>query len=445
MSQDSKSEERELSEKVAERLKRLRNKSGASQMQVARALGYTSHSVVLGWENGENGNLPSALNLEKLARFFDVSVDYLLGLSDIESRQTPSAARATRQRKLKQELFRAALNGKKWDDLAVREQLDPLRRRLGESDEACYERVLTDVLYPPPPEDLPQLSQFQLDESQTIAEEIERLFRDRPQDKGRNVSLYVLDLKQVASDRLQCLILGMRGAELIKERYQEEPANFTLAVADGWMVQNVLMAPNLVRGDLADVTIMPLTLGRSRFEPTAATTMINHFRFIHRDYGIPPVDVVGMNNLENLRMGLHSVRLAFMGLGIIRPERKKSLFSTLLDENKFNPDELERQGVIGDVLFHLICKNADSTWSEYSAQGGRRLAVDINDPAGDDKIHAIDLRLLEEIVKIGRGQVVALVKDTTRVPILRAALEMRWANAVICTLEVARELKKQLA
>ena len=60
-----------------EQIRELRNIRGMSQIQLANKLGVTKQSV----SNWENDNiLPSIEMLVKIANFFEVSTDYLLGL-----------------------------------------------------------------------------------------------------------------------------------------------------------------------------------------------------------------------------------------------------------------------------------------------------------------------------------------------------------------------------
>ena len=63
----------------ANRLLELRKEKGISQATLARKL-QVSFSVVCYWETDRSE--PTAPNLVKLAEFFDVSVDYLLGRTD---------------------------------------------------------------------------------------------------------------------------------------------------------------------------------------------------------------------------------------------------------------------------------------------------------------------------------------------------------------------------
>ena len=63
----------------SERLKELREEKGLSLDKLAKALGL-SDTTVCNWENGKH-DIKSA-DLIKVAKFFSVPVEYLLGLSD---------------------------------------------------------------------------------------------------------------------------------------------------------------------------------------------------------------------------------------------------------------------------------------------------------------------------------------------------------------------------
>lgn len=64
----------------AERIKELRLEKGIFQAALAKAIGVSQKAVDF-WEKGENE--PKASYILKLADFFDVSTDYLLGRGDI--------------------------------------------------------------------------------------------------------------------------------------------------------------------------------------------------------------------------------------------------------------------------------------------------------------------------------------------------------------------------
>jgi len=65
--------------KLSERLKDLRKEKSLSQQKLAKAIGVTQKAIDF-WE--KEINEPKASYIILLAKFFDVSTDYLLGLED---------------------------------------------------------------------------------------------------------------------------------------------------------------------------------------------------------------------------------------------------------------------------------------------------------------------------------------------------------------------------
>lgn len=72
-----------------ERLKALRSERGLIQKDIAEYLN-VSQSTVGMYERGYRD--PDTETLQKLAKFFDVSTDYLLGLSNIKKYETTRTA-----------------------------------------------------------------------------------------------------------------------------------------------------------------------------------------------------------------------------------------------------------------------------------------------------------------------------------------------------------------
>ena len=64
---------------IMERLKELRLEKNLSQLELAKAIGFSQSSIVY-WETGQR--VPNAQAVIILARFFGVSTDYLLGEKD---------------------------------------------------------------------------------------------------------------------------------------------------------------------------------------------------------------------------------------------------------------------------------------------------------------------------------------------------------------------------
>lgn len=63
----------------AERLKELRLEKGLSQRELAK-LSNLSHNAISQWEN--ETRIPNAEAVVALAKFFSVTTDYLLGVTD---------------------------------------------------------------------------------------------------------------------------------------------------------------------------------------------------------------------------------------------------------------------------------------------------------------------------------------------------------------------------
>ena len=79
------------------RVKELREKSGLSMDQLAKKLGVTKSRVNM-WEN--NGTVPRMNVLVELAKFFNVTTDYLLGNDDASNLSLNNARLSTLQRNL---------------------------------------------------------------------------------------------------------------------------------------------------------------------------------------------------------------------------------------------------------------------------------------------------------------------------------------------------------
>ena len=68
-----------MKEIFAEKLKELRLEKELGQEALAKELGL-SHGIISLWENGLRE--PKMSNLVLLAKYFDVTIDYLVGLED---------------------------------------------------------------------------------------------------------------------------------------------------------------------------------------------------------------------------------------------------------------------------------------------------------------------------------------------------------------------------
>ena len=65
---------------LANRLRKLREERGLTQKELAQALGLSSKSTITNYE--QNDRDPDYETLIKIANYFEVSIDYLLGQKD---------------------------------------------------------------------------------------------------------------------------------------------------------------------------------------------------------------------------------------------------------------------------------------------------------------------------------------------------------------------------
>lgn len=70
----------------AERMRSLRKEKGLKKTEVAKGIGL-DRSTVTNYESGKRNN-PTAETLQRIADYFDVSIDYLTGKSDIRDKLT---------------------------------------------------------------------------------------------------------------------------------------------------------------------------------------------------------------------------------------------------------------------------------------------------------------------------------------------------------------------
>lgn len=64
---------------IGKRIQELRKQKGISLLALAKAIGVDKHAIIF-WE--QEVNEPKASYIVRLAKFFGVSTDFLLGLED---------------------------------------------------------------------------------------------------------------------------------------------------------------------------------------------------------------------------------------------------------------------------------------------------------------------------------------------------------------------------
>lgn len=82
---------------IIERIQRLKDERGLLDRDVERGAGIANSSIAQ-WKRGVCK--PSLANIIRLSEFFDVSADYLLGLSDLRERAENAASLSEEEKQL---------------------------------------------------------------------------------------------------------------------------------------------------------------------------------------------------------------------------------------------------------------------------------------------------------------------------------------------------------
>lgn len=77
------------------RLKELRKEKGITQEQLGKILNY-GRTAIAGYETGRNE--PSYNILQKLSEYFEVSISYLIGSSNLRNEKPPSSGEEIRKK-----------------------------------------------------------------------------------------------------------------------------------------------------------------------------------------------------------------------------------------------------------------------------------------------------------------------------------------------------------
>ena len=109
------------------RIKKLREEKGLTQRSLAEILSIRPSTVAM-WENGSNK--PEYSMLEKLAEYFDVSVDFLMCKSDNRQNdiddETNAILQGLKDRPELKTLFSASANATKEDIIRAAKFLDAM-------------------------------------------------------------------------------------------------------------------------------------------------------------------------------------------------------------------------------------------------------------------------------------------------------------------------------
>ena len=105
------------------RLRRLREEKGLKQTDLAKLLKLESSSTISQYENEALNRIPDAHILQKLAELFNVSIDYLLGRTDIRNESASIE-------KVRSAIYDDPELSQFWEELIQRDDLKILMRQV---------------------------------------------------------------------------------------------------------------------------------------------------------------------------------------------------------------------------------------------------------------------------------------------------------------------------
>ena len=387
------------------------------QREVAEQL-HISPGAYASWESGRTR--PSIDLLPKIADYFEISIDDLLGHSvDIQPRWETGTGEDLRWK-----LRRRAETGDEkkgvevWRRLVRGENPEAITAVLGIHSPREIERCIQNAVYA----DL--ISIEYLPQNADLAKQVLQAFGLR--------EVVVVPVAKEAPSLFRRILLGEAARSYFKAHVCE---GVKVGLAGGYSVSRLVYS--LRRGECRSIELYPLAISPV-IEAIAldANSLVGALAYRHHGYDVrgytlqyaSPLDWKEKTNIRKhaptrrILAKARSVDIAFMGLGILGRRRAPiDLLGDLLDTGP-GLEELRRRGAVGDVLYHLI------------DQHGRPVSPEIS-----SLICSIDLQDLQEMVQLG-VRVVAIASGQRKAEIARTAIRARYANVFIIDNELAQTL-----
>lgn len=410
-----------------QRLKQLRQRKAAQlgrdrlpQRFVAEQLN-VSPGAYASWENGRNR--PDVGSLCHLATFYEVSTDYLLGVSpqlrsDEETTIAPNGLiwSLRRPAETDDEYLGIAL----WQRLAQGDSLAAIAADLNVSLwEKEIQRLLIDVWYGN------MIRIHQIPMNHMLEQQLKQKYKLR--------DACVVATGDSPADIISTILMG-EASRLYFKRYVRPTTK--VGLAGGSAVAHMVYA--LRRGDCQSIEVYPLAVSPvieavSLDANTLVGTLVNrHAGYDVRGYILQyaaPGELQKNRNSPQLAPTRRilakskSVDIAFMGLGALGRKRAEvDLLGDLVDTTGPGLDQIRKRGAVGDVLYHVIDKNGAPVVPEIS-----------------DLICSIRLSDLQELIRL-QVRVVAMVWGLQKLSVTQTAVEQGYTNCLIIDERLAQAL-----
>ncbi len=413
-------------EKLGLRLKELRANKARKlgrrkipQREVAAALNISPGSYG-SWESGRTK--PDIALLSKIADYFEVSVDFLLGHT---ARGQASPEQTTTKTGLAWSLRRAAQteNEEKgveiWQRMAEGESSEAVMNTLATPFRPEIERYLLDVIYA----DMIKIDH--LPEDAGLAEQIRQTFGLR--------EVKVVRMGPKMTSLFRYILLGEAARSYFTARVYE---GMKVGIAGGYSVSRLVYS--LRRGECQNIDVYPLAISPV-VEAIAVDTnsLVGALAYRHYGYNVrgyclqyaSPEDLREARDSQKFALTRRilakakSVDVAFMGLGTFR-RRLVPIYwlGDLLESRGLSLEIMRERGAVGDILYHLIDRDGQPVASEI-----------------DNLICSIELENLREMVRWGVPMVV-IASGKRKAEIARAAIKGGYANVFVINDELAQAM-----
>ncbi len=389
------------------------------QREVAAHLNI-SPGAYASWESGRTK--PDITLLPKIADYFEVSADFLLGYAvNAQIGREPIATKTGLAWSLRRtaETENEQKGIEIWRRLTQGENPETIATALKIHFPHEVERYIQDVIYA----DL--ISIDHLPQDADLAKQVRRAFGLR--------EVVVVPMAEKALRLFRNALLGEAARSYFKAHVSE---GMKVGLAGGYSISRMVYA--LRRGECRSIEVYPLAISPV-IEAIAldANSLVGALAYRHegydvRGYALQYASPLAWKEMKGaiqqyaptrrILAKAKSVDIAFMGIGIIGRRRAPiDLLGDLLDTGP-GLEEIRKRGAVGDVLYHLVDKQ------------GRPVSPEIS-----SLICSIDLQDLREMVQLG-VRVVVIASGQRKAEIARTAIKAGYANVFIIDDELARAL-----
>jgi DNA-binding transcriptional regulator LsrR (DeoR family)/DNA-binding XRE family transcriptional regulator len=373
------------------------------------------------WESGRTR--PDTTLLPKIADYFGVSIDFLLGYKvgaqiGVDADIAETALKWSLSRAARTEDEQKGIEA--WRRLTQGEDPESIATMLKTHFPHGIECYIKDAVYA----DL--ISIDRLPQEVDLAEQVRRAFGLR--------DVVVVPVAKQALRLFKSILLGEAARFYFKTHVSE---GMKVGLAGGYSVGRLVYS--LRRGECRGIEVYPLAISPvTEAVALDANSLVGALTYRHDGYNVrgytlqyaSPLNWKGVGN--NIRQyaptrrvlaKARSVDIAFMGVGVLGRRRAPiDLLGDLLDLVGPGLEEIRGRGAVGDILYHLVDQYGEPVSPEIS-----------------NLICSIDLQDLREMVQMG-VRVVAIASGQRKAEIAQAAIKAGYANVFIIDDELAQAL-----